>query len=137
MIVADTSAMLALLNRDDAYHEVLLRWYEENEDGWILPWAILPEIDYLLGHRVHHTAQVAFFTDLAENRYLVEWAEPDDLPRALAVAKQYRALELGLVDTIIMATAERLRADAIATLDLSHFGAVKLAGAPLLLPRDG
>jgi len=34
-----------------------------------------------------------------------------------------------------MAVAERLRAD-IATLDLRHFGAVTLAHAPRLLPRD-
>jgi hypothetical protein len=35
-----------------------------------------------------------------------------------------------------MATAERLRARAIATLDLRHFASVKLAGSPLLIPRD-
>jgi hypothetical protein len=35
-----------------------------------------------------------------------------------------------------MATAERLKATAIATLDARHFGAVKLRGAPKLLPRD-
>jgi hypothetical protein len=35
-----------------------------------------------------------------------------------------------------MATAERLRVDAIATLDVRHFAAVKIAGSPKLLPRD-
>jgi hypothetical protein len=41
-----------------------------------------------------------------------------------------------LVDAVVIATAERLRADAIATLDLRHFGAIKIAGSPRLLPRD-
>jgi hypothetical protein len=35
-----------------------------------------------------------------------------------------------------MAVAERRRADAIATLDLRHFGAVTLRGRPRLVPRD-
>jgi predicted nucleic acid-binding protein len=50
--------------------------------------------------------------------------------------RQTSALRLGLVDAVVMAVAERLRAEAIATLDLRHFGAVKIAGAPRLLPRD-
>jgi hypothetical protein len=32
--------------------------------------------------------------------------------------------------------AERLKADAIATLNLRHFGAVTMACKPRLLPRD-
>jgi hypothetical protein len=35
-----------------------------------------------------------------------------------------------------MAMAERLRAAAIATLDVRHFGAVSLRGHPKLVPRD-
>jgi len=35
-----------------------------------------------------------------------------------------------------MAVAERRRAVAIATLDVRHFGAVRLEGNPRLLPRD-
>jgi len=35
-----------------------------------------------------------------------------------------------------MAVAEGVRATAIVTLDLRHFGAVELKGAPKLYPRD-
>ena len=35
-----------------------------------------------------------------------------------------------------MAMAERLGAEAVATLDLRDFGAVKLRGVPKLVPRD-
>jgi len=40
------------------------------------------------------------------------------------------------VDTVVMAVAERRRADAIVTLDEHHFGAVKLRRHLKLLPRD-
>jgi len=137
MIVADTSAMLALLNRDDQHHEAILRWYDEDDQDWILPWAILPEIDYLLATRAGRPAQQAFLDDLASNSYLVDWGGAEDLPRVLQLSQRYKSLGLGLVDAAVMATAERLRADAIATLDLRHFGSVKLTVDILLVPRDG
>jgi predicted nucleic acid-binding protein len=40
------------------------------------------------------------------------------------------------VDAVVIAVAERLRAPAIATLDLKHFGTVAIKGRPRLLPRD-
>jgi hypothetical protein len=40
------------------------------------------------------------------------------------------------VDALVLAMAERLRAEAIATLDLRHFGAVRLPRSLRLLPRD-
>ena len=48
---------------------------------------------------------------------------------------RYASLEMGLVDAVVMVTAERLDAD-IATLDLRHFGPVMLKHAPRLLPPD-
>ena len=74
--------------------------------------------------------------DLAEGAFAVEYGKYEDLDRAHAIARKYRTLRLGLVDTVVMAVAERVRAEAIATLDLRHFGAVKLVGSPRLLPRD-
>jgi predicted nucleic acid-binding protein len=43
---------------------------------------------------------------------------------------------MGLVDAVVMATAIRVKATAIATLDLRHFAAVTIPGRPKLLPRD-
>lgn len=136
MILADTSAMLALMDADDRHHEAMMRWYEADPDRWVLPWAVLPELDYML-LRIDARAQLAFIRDVAEARYTIEWSEPRDLLRAKELCEKYRTLRLGLVDATIMAIAERRKADAIATLDLRHFGTVKLAVSPLLLPRDG
>jgi hypothetical protein len=60
------------------------------------------------------------------------------IPASAAARKNgsSRPLGLGLVDAVVIAIAERVRAEAIATLDLRHFGAVKIAGSPRLFPRD-
>ncbi len=136
MIVADTGAIVALVDADDRHHVVLRRLFEEATDAWILPWAILPEVDYLLGEHVGTRAQESFVRDLTSGAWPIEWGEPADLVRADEILRRHKALRLGLVDSVVMAVAERRKADAIATLDLRHFGAVALNGRPRLLPRD-
>lgn len=136
MIVADTGAILALLDSGDRHHAAVRGLYEERPDQWLLPWAILPEVDYLIGSELGARAQEAFLTDVAEGAFAVEYGKHEDIVRAQAIGRKYRSLNLGLVDAVVIATAERVLADAIATLDLRHFGAVKIAGSPRLLPRD-
>ena len=98
--------------------------------------AILPEVDYLVGAHVGAAAQDAFLADLSEVAYVVEWGIETDLDEARRISRQYRALRLGLVDAVVMAVAARHRAAAIETLDVRHFAAVKITGAPQLWPRD-
>ena len=56
MIVVDTGGMIALLDADDKHHAAVLEVFETCGDEWVLPWAILAEVDYLastrLGERV-------------------------------------------------------------------------------------
>ncbi len=136
MIVADTGAVVALIDADDRHHAEMLRLYEADPAAWVLPWAILPEVDYLIARHVGPDAALAFVDDLARGTFPVEWGSPDDLVRARELCARYAGLQLGLVDAVVAAVAERLRARAIATVDLRDFGALTLRGAPKLLPRD-
>ena len=81
-------------------------------------------------------AQDLWLADLSSGAFAVEWGRQEDLAAAERLCRRYKALRLGLVDGVVIATAERLRADAVATLDLKHFGAVSIKGNPRLLPRD-
>jgi predicted nucleic acid-binding protein len=136
VIVADTGAVLALIDADDQHHSAMLRLFENDPAAWVLPWAILPEVDYLLGQHVGARVQQAFLADIAANAYSVEWGEDSDLVRAHELCAQYAGLRLGLVDSVVIAVAERLGARAIATMDLRDFAAVTIKGRPKLFPRD-
>jgi len=137
VIVADTGAVVALLDADDRHHAVLRATFEQDRRAWLLPWAILPEVDYLALTQLGQVVEDAFVDDVTSGAFVVDWGKPGDLERARELNRRYRALKLGLVDTIVMAIAERRRAHAIATLDERHFAAVKLRAQPKLLPRDG
>jgi uncharacterized protein len=136
VIVADTGAVIALVDRKDRHHRAVLEAYEASADEWLLPWAILPEVDYLLGAHVGLAAQDAFLADLAEGAYAVAWGEEEDLDDAARITRQYRSLRLGLVDAVVMAIAARRGARAIVTLDIRHFASVTIPGGPQLWPRD-
>ena len=136
MIVADTGAILALLDADEEHHTILREIFEQQRRAWILPWAILPEVDYLALTHLGRRVQQAFLDDLVSGAFLVDWGVAADLQRARELDRRYRSVQLGLVDTVVMAVAERRRADAIVTLDERHFGAVKLRRHLKLLPRD-
>ncbi len=136
MIVADTGAVIALVDADDRHHESVRQLFEQNPDEWVLPWAILPEVDYILATRVGTRAQSAFLDDLAAGAFAVEWGDQADVQRANSLCDQYADLKMGLVDGVVIGVAERLEATAIATFDLQHFGVVVIEGRPLLFPRD-
>ena len=136
MIVADTGAVVALLDADDRHHETLRLLFEEDPGAWVLPWAVLPEIDYLALSRLGLPVELAFLADLADGVFAVEWGDARDVARATDIARRHRALKLGQVDSVVIAVAERLGAAAIATLDLRHFSALTIRGNPRLVPRD-
>ncbi len=136
MIVADTSAVLGLLDRRSISHTTLAEAFRAYRDQWVLPWAILPELDYMVPRAVGPAVHRAFCADLEEGCFTIEWGGWADVRRALELDRTYRDLALGLVDGVVMAVAERLEARAIATLDLRDFGPISLKGQPEIWPRD-
>ncbi len=136
MIVADTGAIIALINADDRRHEEMRRAFEAEPRAWVLPWAILPEVDYLLLHHVGERAEREFVRNVAEGRWPVEWGDETNVARAAELCEQHPDLRSGMVNGVVMSVAERLRARAIATLDERHFGVVRLKRKVALWPRD-
>ena len=53
--------------------------------------------------------------------------EESDHQRAAAILQGYRQLHLSYVDALLLGLAERHRAEELITVDMRHFGAVKLA----------
>jgi len=138
VIVADTGGVIALLDRSDRHHSAVREIFERTQGRWVLPWAILPEVDYLAHTRLGSRVATAFVRDLRDGAFRVDAQVTVDLPRATELLEAYPDLELGMVDAVVMAQAERHQAEAIVTLDARDFRAVRLAvePAPRLVPLD-
>jgi uncharacterized protein len=97
---------------------------------------VIAEVAHLIGTRLGWEAEVRFLGDLASGDFVLEPLDPADLVRVAELVARYRDLPLGTVDASVVAAAERLAVEEIATTDRRHFGVVRPAhaGAFAVLP---
>lgn len=99
-----------------------------------MPTLVLTEVVYLLATRLGTTAELRFLADLASGAFDIEPVHPTDWLRIADLVQRYHDLPLGTVDASVMACAERLGIDHIATVDRRHFTIVKSHRTIALLP---
>lgn len=121
IVVADTGALYALVDRSDAWHERVRSWWVATSRRVLIPTSVLPELCYLLQQRVGSHAELAFVRAVRQREFLLTDVEDRDLPRVEHLLLQYRSLPLGYVDASVVAVAERLKAAEILTTDRRHF----------------
>lgn len=86
---------------------------------------MVTEVSYLLGSRLGVDPEVRFLGDLAAGNFIVEPVAASDWMRIAELVARYADLPLGTVDASVVAVAERLGINDIATLDRRHFAVVK------------
>jgi hypothetical protein len=122
-VIADTSGIIAFLDRDDQYHSLavdIVRNYQI-----IIPITVLPEVDYLvtkyLGERVART----FLEDLKEGYFDYMNIELEQIEKITKLRKRYQDLPLGFVDASLVILAEYHQIKQILTLDRRHFNLIQ------------
>ena len=122
-VLVDTGILYALADEDDAWHGRARTWAEDVSELLIVPVTVLPEITYLLQSRLGAAAELAFAQSAAAGELEIEPLRQQDLTRCCDVMRRYP--DIGFVDATIVAMAERLKIEAIATTDRRHFSTVK------------
>ena len=136
-LIADSGALYAIYDAGDAQHRRVRRVVERERGPIIVPTLILAEVDYLLREFLGIAAELDFLDGIAGGAYTLEPLAAHDLVRCRELIAGYRDLDLGLADTAVMATAERLGIPRILTLDERDFRAVRPRKGPfVLLPSD-
>ena len=133
MIIADTSGLIALLDRNEPRHEEV-RLARLADSGPLLTIdLVLAETDFLVRSRLGRNAGRAFLDQVCAGAVLREQLDPDDLSRAREIIAKYEDQDFGLTDAALMAVSERLGAPVL-TLDRRHFGVFRSKkGKPLVL----
>jgi predicted nucleic acid-binding protein len=136
--VVDSGAIYALYDADDAHHARVRAAVEREPGPLIAPSALLAEADYLLRELLGIDAELHFIDDLKSGFFTLVQIADADLDRCRAIIDHYRDSNPGLVDAVVMATAERLGINRILTVDERHFRMVRSSkGSPfVLLPAD-
>ena len=136
MLLVDAGPLYAYVDADDAHHVSCLELLETHPGPLIVPILVVTEVAYLLATRLGAQSEVRFLGDLASGAFATETVRAADWIRIAELVAGYRDLPLGTVDASVVATAERLEAVEIATVDHRHFGVVRPSHAPsfTLLP---
>ena len=127
-LIADTGGLLLALSiRPDG----LPAWPDfavalVNASAVIVPALVLAEVDYFL--RAERTAMRKLIAEILDpaTTYELEPVIPTDLVRAMEVDAKFQSLELGLVDSMVAAVAERRRVYRVLTIDRADFSALRL-----------
>jgi predicted nucleic acid-binding protein len=111
-----------MADEDDAWHARVVRYLEQNTDLLMTPVTVVPEAAFLLRARLGAQVEKAFIASLAAREIAVEPLSNADLVRTAAVMSARP--DVGFVDASVVAIAERLRLDRIATTDRRHFSTI-------------
>ncbi|SDY94363.1 hypothetical protein SAMN05661080_05098 [Modestobacter sp. DSM 44400] len=126
MILVDTNILVAVANERDSDHELAVELVASlSDEVLVVPPTVIAEVSYLIGDRLGARAEVGFLRAFGTGELRLAELTVADVARMADLAEQYADLGLGGTDASVVAIAERLGVDRIATLDRRHFTVVR------------
>lgn len=124
MIVVDTGVLYAGADEDDDDHVRCAGLLADRARELVAPVPVLVETAWLIERRLGATSEARFLSAVVAEIERVDLAD-EEWERSAELISTYADLGLGLVDASVVAVAERLEVDEIATLDHRHFRVVR------------
>jgi uncharacterized protein len=93
----------------------------------VVPAMVVAEVAYMVASRLGTEPEVRFLGAIAAGELIVEPVHATDWIRVAELVWAYRDIGLGTTDASVIAAAERLGQDTIATLDRRDFSVVRPA----------
>jgi uncharacterized protein len=137
VILVDTNVLVAAARTADTNHDAAARLLENLDEPLLVPPTVLAEVCYLLDEWGGPDVEVRFLRDFRPGGLQLAELTTADVVRMADLVERYADLRLGGTDASLVAIAERLRIDRIATFDRRHFTVVRPAhvAAFTLLPE--
>jgi predicted nucleic acid-binding protein len=137
VILVDTNVLVAAARTADTNHHAAARLLETLDEPLLVPPTVLAEVCYLLNDWGGPSVEVRFLRDIRPGGLQLAELTTADVARMADLVERYADLRLGGTDASLVAIAERLRIDRIATFDRRHFTVVRPAhvAAFTLLPE--
>lgn len=133
-ILADTSGVIALLDRCDRHHADVAKLIRIAE--LVIPVTILPEVDYMVTKYLGESVARAFLSDIKSGAFSYLGLERMDIQTIIETMGQYADIPIGFVDASLAVLGDRHQIQNILTLDRRHFNVIQSRQFPYfaLLP---
>ena len=134
-VVLDTSLLVGAYDESTPEHEDSASWLRDADEELVTTPLAIAEMEWLVRARGGADAQRELWRNLDAGAITVRWWA-DAIDETISIAR--RRPEIGLVDASLVALANRLRTNRIATFDHKHFRSLKTRdGKPFqILPAD-
>jgi hypothetical protein len=138
VIVLDTGGLYAALDANEGLNGRTVAALVASAPPRVISPFVLAELDYLIGNRVGHQAQMALVDEVARGAYQLELFSAEDVGHAKRIMERYADLRIGLADASVVVLANRHRTLDLLCTDERHFRALRgTGGKPFrLLPFD-
>ena len=127
MIVVDTGILLAVANRNDRWHEAAVDVFTAHRHEMVVPAPVVVETAWLIARELGNPAEAGFVAAAGRGEFRIVDLTAVDYQRASVILTAHADNNLGLVDSCVMAIAERLQATTIATVNPRDFRIVRPA----------
>ena len=133
-ILLDSGILYAYYDRSDRWHAAAGELISSEVGALLLPVPVVAEVDHLLGVRLGREARRLLYRGLVDAHFLLVDVPQERLGRIAEIDLQFSDLELGFVDSAIVAIAESLSVRRIATTDRRHFAPLARAFGLEIVP---
>lgn len=131
MTLTDAGPLVALIDANEAKHEVCRLALPRLTKPMIAPWPCYIEAMYLLGREMSYPGQKALWRLRSSGQLVLHESSSAEVDRMELLMEQYRDTPMDLADASLVVAAETLGLRRILTLD-RHFYAYRLADGSAL-----
>jgi predicted nucleic acid-binding protein len=129
-VIADTGAIIALLDEDDKHHAAVVEVAQSFD--LLIPVTVLPEVDYLVTKYLGEAVVRSFLEAMTEGEFIYLPIEIEEIRRTTEIMARYSDIPIGFVDASLVALAESHNIHRILTLDRRHFNIIRPEGIDYL-----
>ncbi len=131
----DTGAILALVDRNDEWHQACVKTYDQHRLPWLTTEAVLTETFHLVRDNLRDDR--AIWTLLRSGAIRMSVIANEELPQIHALMSEYSDRPMDFADATLVHVAARERLSVILTIDHDDFETYRLPGRKrfTVLPR--
>jgi len=114
-ILIDAGPLIALFDKDDNYHEKVIKFLKGKKYKYITTNAVITEVTYMLNFSIE--VQILFFEWIMKEGVLLQEIQQNDIARIVELTKKYRDRPMDYADATLVVAAEKTGINKIISID--------------------
>jgi len=113
--IIDSGPLIALFDKNDKYHKVVVNFFKEFEGEFITTWAVLTEVTHMLDFNLN--VQIDFLKWVELGALTIYNIEQNELREIIRMMSKYTNVPMDLADSSLMYIAQKEKIVNIVSID--------------------